>query len=231
MTSRVTSTRSGRPAPPTESKATSTAVSTAVSRVNRPLYLALRRLLRLLLKMSFGVVKGFRVEGADRLPRHRQPLIVACNHAAFIDSVYLIMALKERFTICGAKPRLFSSPVLRFAMALANILRVESRAQYLSDTAALLAAGERLLIYPEMGRFPDGLGEFKTWAAEVAIANRVPLLPCYLHGTTRGHSGPPRLIVGELLPGEGEAGALTAQLRRAILALAPSPAAATREGT
>ncbi len=194
-------------------------------RVNRPAFLALRGLLRFLLKGPFVVFKGFRVVGVDRLPRQPRPLILACNHAAFIDSVYLILAARSRFTICGAKPRLFRSTGLRFVMALANILKVEGREQFLADTGRLLAAGETLLIYPEMGRFAEGLGDFKTWAAETALANGVPLLPCYLYGTTRGHVGPPRLIVGEEIVAEGDADSLTDRLRQAIIALAPSPAA------
>ncbi len=196
-------------------------------RVNQPWFLALRGLLRFLLKGPFMVLKGFSVAGAERLPRRRQALILTCNHAAFIDSVYLILAVRSRFTICGAKPRLFRSALLRAAMALANILKVESREQFLADTSRLLAAGETLLIYPEMGRNASGLGEFKTWAAEVALANDVPLLPCYLYGTTRGHHGPPELIVGEALAAEGDEESLTGRLRQAILALAPSPVEAS----
>ncbi len=195
--------------------------------VNRPLPLAARGVLRLALSVALPVVKGFRVEGGERLPRSPRPLILACNHAAFVDSVYLIVAVGARFTICGAKPRLFRSAPLRAAMALANILKVENHEQFLADTAALLAAGETLLIYPEMGRFPDGLGDFKTWAAEVALDAGVPLLPCYLYGTTRGHAGPPKLIVGEELSPEGDAESLTRRLRRAIQALAPAAAAAS----
>ncbi len=193
--------------------------------VNRPSYLALRGLLRLLLKAPIAVLKGFRVEGGERLLEKRRAMILTCNHAAFVDSLYLILAVRRRFTICGAKPRLFRSGALRAVMALANILKVESREQFLADTSALLAAGETLLIYPEMGRFPDALGELKTWAAEVALANGAPLLPCYLYGTTRGHGGPPRLIVGSELVPEGAAEALTERLRREILALAPTSAA------
>ncbi len=194
-------------------------------RVNQPLFLALRGLLRFLLKGPAVVLGGFRVAGAERLPQRRRALILTCNHAAFIDSVYMILAVCPRFTICGAKPRLFRSALLRAAMALANILRVESREQFLADTGRLIAADETLLIYPEMGRNADRLGEFKTWAAEVALANDTPLLPCYLYGTTRGHDGPPRLIVGEELAAEGDAETLTGRLRQAILALAPSPVA------
>ena len=37
--------------------------------VNRPLFLALRGFLRLILKAPFQLLKGFRVEGGERLPR------------------------------------------------------------------------------------------------------------------------------------------------------------------
>lgn len=189
------------------------------SPVNRPLWLLLRRLLKTALVPVARWRKGFRVENPGRLPKTRRPLIVAANHAAFIDSVYLILALRPRFVVCGAKPRLFRNAKLRSAMALANILRVENHDQYLRDCSALLGAGEILLIYPEMGRFPEGLGPFKTWAADVALANGTPILPCYLAGTTRGQQGPPRLVVGEELAPSGDAETLTAQLRQTILAL------------
>lgn len=192
--------------------------------VNRPSWLLLRRLLRLLLRPLVFLVKGFRVQGGHRLPRQRRPLILVCNHAAFIDSIYIILALTPRFTICGAKPRLFRTPTRRALMALANILRVEDHGPFLDDCQALLKSGEILLIYPEMGRFADGLGPFKTWAADVALASGAPLLPCYLYGTTRGHQGPPRLMIGEELPPTGDATTLTAQLRQAIVDLAPPTA-------
>jgi 1-acyl-sn-glycerol-3-phosphate acyltransferase len=193
-------------------------------KVNQPAYLAARSLLRFKLKIALPLLKGFRVVGGERLPRRPRPLILACNHAAFVDSVYLIVAVPARFTICGARPTLFRTATLRAAMALANILKVEDHDQFRADTAALLAAGETLLIYPEMGRNASGLGDFKPWAAEVALAAGVPLLPCYLYGTTRGHVGPPKLVVGEELAPEGDADALTRRLRRAILALAPAAA-------
>jgi len=192
--------------------------------VNRPLPLLIRRALKLLLKGPFVLARGFRVEGAARLPSRRRPLILVSNHAAFIDSVYFILAVRPRFAVCGAKPRLFATAPRRLLMAIANILRVEDHDRFLADCGALLAAGEVLLIYPEMGRNPAGMGELKTWAAEVAIENRVPILPCYLYGTTRGHAGPPRLRVGEEMQPSGDAVELTCRLREAISSLAPEAA-------
>jgi 1-acyl-sn-glycerol-3-phosphate acyltransferase len=197
--------------------------------VNRPPWLLLRFLLRIFLRLPIHLLKGLRVQGAHNLPRQRRPLILACNHAAFIDSIYIILAVAPRFTICGAKPRLFRAPTRRALMALANILKVDGHPRFLNDCKALLEAGEILLIYPEMGRYAEGLGPFKTWAAEVALATGTSILPCYLYGTTSGHHGAPRLIVGEELRPSGDADTLTAQLRQTISALAP-PEAGLKEG-
>lgn len=181
--------------------------------------LVLRGLLRTLLAIYFYGIRHFKVCSSEKLPGKRQALILCCNHAALIDSIYIILAVKPRLTICGAKPRYFSTPFRRFLMRLANIIKVESRAGFLQDCGRLLQQAEIILIYPEMGRNPEGLGEFKTWAAEVALQNNVPILPCYLYGTTHGHSGPPRLIVGARIEPEGNAETLTTALRRRIVAL------------
>jgi 1-acyl-sn-glycerol-3-phosphate acyltransferase len=191
------------------------------SRVNRPPFLALRGLLKLLLLPLLGWKLRFRVVGGERLPRARRSLILACNHAALIDTVLLILAVRPRFTVCGAKPPYFRTAGRRFLMAVANILRVEDQATFLDDCRRLLRDGEILLIYPEMGRNPDGLGDFSDWAAEVALASGAPLLPCYLFGTTRGQEGGVRLFVGREMRPEGGAVELTASLKRAIEQLAP----------
>lgn len=168
------------------------------SPVNRPPWLFLRGVLKQLLRPIFRL-RGFSVVGPARLPNRRCSRIVVANHAAFIDTVYFILAMPVRFTVCGAHPRLFRNVRLRALMSLANILKVESREQFLDDCTTLLRSGEVLLIYPEMGRCPDGLGELRTWAAEVALAHGAEVQPCYLYGTTRGHRGPVQLRVGQPL--------------------------------
>jgi 1-acyl-sn-glycerol-3-phosphate acyltransferase len=191
------------------------------SRVNRRPFLVARRLLKLLLALPMRALTGFTVVGAERLPRDRRPLILACNHAALVDTVFMALAVRPRFTVCGAKPRYFRSAVLRTVMAVANILPVDGKESFLEDCHRLLVAGETLLIYPEMGRNPDGLGEFSTWVAEVALRDRVPILPCHLHGTAPGQDDRPRLVVGTELTPRGGARELTERLRSAIASLGP----------
>jgi 1-acyl-sn-glycerol-3-phosphate acyltransferase len=176
--------------------------------VNRPLPLLVRRLLRPLLRVAL-FARGFRALGAARLPRKRRALILIANHAAWVDSVLFIAAVRPRFTVCGAKPRYFETAPRRMLMALLNILPVRDRDEFVADCTSLLAKDEIVLIYPEMGR---NVGEFRTWAAEVALASGAPILPCYVGGTTR-------LIVGQELLPAGDAPSLTRQLFDAVAAL------------
>ena len=197
------------------------------SPVNGMGWTLVRELLRGVLR-PLTYLAGYRVDGRANWPRG-VPCIVVVNHAAFVDSVYVILAAPHRLTICGAKPRLFRSPGLRAVMALANILKVVDQDQFQQDCRHLLQRGETLLVYPEMGRYPDAMGPFKTWAAQVALASKVPVVPCYLYGTTRGQEGSPRLRVGRPMAPEDfesqNADELTAEIRRRIEALMPTGAA------
>ena len=186
--------------------------------VNRPLPLLVRRVLRPWLRAAF-FLRGFRVEGVERLPRQRRRLIVVANHAAWIDSMYFLAAVRPRFTVCGAKPGYFATAPRRALMATLNILPVRDQQTFIADCTSLLAANEITLIYPEMGRNPQGIGEFHTWAADVALASGAAILPCYIHGTTRGHTGPARLIVGHEIEPSGDAATLTERLFTSITSL------------
>ncbi len=186
--------------------------------VDRPLYRPARAALRRVLS-PLAKARGFRVHGAAHLPTGPERLIIACNHASFADTAYLAIALRTPFVVCGAKPRLFRTPAQRALMRLVNVLRVDDHDQYLSDVTSLLWRGHLVVAYPEMGRNADGMGRFETWVAEVALATSTPVLPVYLHGTTRGHEPPVRLHVGERLTPTGDATAFTARIRDAIEAL------------
>jgi len=187
-----------------------------IKNVNRPFFLSLRKILKFLIKPLLFTCLGFRIEGKTNLPRRRKPCIIISNHAAFVDSVFFVCSVKPRFTICGARPKYFKRFRSRILFRTANVLKVEDHAQFLRDCEALLKAGEVILVYPEMGRNRDGLAEFKTWAAEVALTNRVPVIPCYIYGTTTGHSGKKRLLVGDVIEPSGNPEELTREFKKRI---------------
>jgi 1-acyl-sn-glycerol-3-phosphate acyltransferase len=180
-----------------------------IKHINNPFFLSLRFILKRFIKPVVFIFKGYRIEGKKNLPKKRKPCMIICNHAAFSDSIYIICSLKPRFAVCGAKPKYFSTFVKRNIMQLANVMKVKNQGQFVTDCGKLLAAGNILLIYPQMGRFPAELHEFKTWAAEVALNNRVPVIPCYIYGTSTGHKGKKKLFVGEAIEPAGDPESLT----------------------
>jgi len=189
--------------------------------VNHPCCLLLRSVLKCALKPILFRNRRCRVVGQQNLPRTREPLVIVSNHPALIDSVYYICALRPRFMVCGAKPKYFSTSFRRIWMGIGNILKVENRDQFIHDCRRLLHQGETLLIYPEMGRTPHGLGPFKSWAVEIALESKTSILPCHISGTT-DRRAKKTIRVGSSIAPHGTPESLTQYFRQAILKLGGS---------
>lgn len=164
-------------------------------------------------------VRGFEVRHAERIPAVG-PWLLCCNHAAFVDSVYLHLAAPVDFAVCGGHPRLFRSRGRRLLMAVGNVRQVEDESSFMRVVGERLRAGRPVLVYPEGGRNPDGLGPFRPWAARASLEHEVPIVPAYLWGTTSGQEPPVRLSIGQMLRPSGDAEALTDRLRERIESLA-----------
>ncbi len=128
-----------------------------------------------------------RVDGLDNIPG-TGPAILASNHVAFIDSVFLplmvhrpirFMAKSEYFTRKGIKGRLMR--LFFTTIGCVPVDRSGGRA-----ARAALDAGKRVLddgelwgMYPEGTRSPDGqLYRGKTGVARLALESGVPVIPC-----------------------------------------------------
>jgi 1-acyl-sn-glycerol-3-phosphate acyltransferase len=128
-----------------------------------------------------------RVEGLDNIPE-TGPAILASNHVAFVDSVFLplvvhrpirFMAKSEYFTGKGLKGWL--SKVFFTTIGCVPVDRRGGRA-----ARAALDAGKGVLdegklwgMYPEGTRSPDGqLYRGKTGVARLALETGVPVIPC-----------------------------------------------------
>jgi 1-acyl-sn-glycerol-3-phosphate acyltransferase len=178
---------------------------------------------RMLLAVSFIRV---RVEGLEKLDP-KGSYVFAGNHASFMDIPAILALLPYQFRFF-AKKGLFSIPFLGTHLRRAGHVEVDrssARASLRSMGAGARLVRERgvsVLLFPEGGRSPKGLREFKEGAAYIAIKAGVPVVPIALVGMRRLlpmgsihiRPGRVRLRVGDPIPVTGLAPGDRAELTR-----------------
>ena len=177
-----------------------------------------------------------RMEGLEKLSPEGSYVFTA-NHLSYMDIPVLLASLPVQIRFL-AKRSLFRMPVLGWAMTRAGHIPVEredTRASLkaLAESARLLKErGISLLIFPEGGRSPGAMRDFKAGAAYVAIKAGVPAVPVGLIGTRQvlpmdsllPRGGPVRLRVGDPISTDGlkarDHEALTRRLQQRVAELA-----------
>jgi len=138
---------------------------------------------RMLLAVSFITV---RAEGLDKLDPHGSYVFVA-NHASFMDIPAILARLPYQFPVLRQEKPLrnpFSgyAPAPRGAPA-SRSLQPPRFAQEHDEGGRLIAQrGCVRAAFPEGGRAPQGLREFKDGAAYIAIKAGVPVVPIAIVG-------------------------------------------------
>lgn len=126
-----------------------------------------------------------RVEGAEHIPASG-PAILAANHRSNVDPVLLACAI-ERPVFFMSKAELFFwplGPILRW-IGQFPVRRGGADREALRQTAAVIARGDMLGLFPEGSR---GAGRFATihpGLAYVVLRERCPVLPVAMIGTDR----------------------------------------------
>lgn len=151
------------------------------------LYKALKTFAGPFIKMAYKPV----VEGLENVPK-KGGAILASNHLAVVDSMFLPLALKrdivfigksDYFTGKGFKGKL----VAKFMKSVGTIPVDRSGGKAHSALAAglkRLQQGELFGIYPEGTRSPDGkLYKGKVGVARLALIAKVPVIPVAMVGT------------------------------------------------
>jgi 1-acyl-sn-glycerol-3-phosphate acyltransferase len=149
-------------------------------------------------------------EGLENIPADG-PAIIASNHLAFCDSVFMPLLVPRKVTFL-AKSEYFTERGLkgRFKrLFMTGIGQVPIDRSGGSASQAALATGLRLLrsgellgIYPEGTRSPDGrLYRGRTGVAWMALEAGVPVIPCAMIGTERVN--PPGSVLWKLRPRPG----------------------------
>jgi len=187
---------------------------------------------QMLLAASFIRVRS---EGLERLDPGGSYVFVA-NHASYMDIPALLSVLPQQYRFF-AKTGLYRIPFLGWHLRWAGHLPVDrsnARNSLKSMSAGAQAIRERrisLLLFPEGGRSPKGLREFREGAAYIAIKAGVPVVPVAIVGmrellpmnSIHIRSGRVVVRVGEPIPTSGlkstDRAVLTERLYREIGAL------------
>lgn len=166
------------------------------------------RVCHLAASLVFALYFRLRIAGRQHIPPGG--MLVCCNHQSHLDPVLVGLACREPMTYL-ARDTLFvgwfaklivylgAIPIQRDGLGLAGVKRTLER----------LKIGEKVLIFPEGTRSPDGqLQPFKGGLALLARRAKVPLLPMAIVGAyeawPKGQAFPaPRtiqVVVGPAIP-------------------------------
>ena len=135
--------------------------------------------------LAFGFIR-LKIEGLEKLDRGATYVFVS-NHASYMDIPAILTALPFQFRFF-AKSGLYKIPFMGTHLKRAGHLPVDrsnARNSLKSMTAGariIAGRGVSVLLFPEGGRSPKGLREFKEGAAFIAIKAGVPVVPMALVG-------------------------------------------------
>ncbi|MDP2826842.1 MAG: AMP-binding protein, partial [Sulfuritalea sp.] len=169
-----------------------------------------------------------RVDGLEHLPA--DPAVFVANHASYIDGIALAAALPLPFCFV-AKQELASHPLAGPLLRRLGALFVErfDARQGVDDVRRLAqVAGARPLFFFAEGTFTRqrGLRPFRLGAFQIAVQNRLAVIPVVLTGTREilgaeswlPRRGALRIVVGVPIAACGEGWAAALQLRDAARA-------------
>lgn len=150
--------------------------------INRVVYGACR----VFLSSYFKLLHGFRVQGAENVPKKGGALIVS-NHASFLDPAVLGSAVWHRDIHFMARDTLFRNTFAKLwatSVGVVPINRNKGDLRALRDAVAIVNDGDILCLFPEGTRTPDGrLQSAKAGIGFLVEKSGVPAVPVFVKGT------------------------------------------------
>jgi 1-acyl-sn-glycerol-3-phosphate acyltransferase len=128
-----------------------------------------------------------RIEGRQHVPKHG-PVILACNHRSFLDSIFLPLVVPRRVTFV-AKAEYFDDPKTAWFFRGVGQIPIRREGGAASERAletafGVLTRGCVFGIYPEGTRTRDGcLHRGHTGVARLAFRSGAPIIPVGMIGT------------------------------------------------
>jgi 1-acyl-sn-glycerol-3-phosphate acyltransferase len=147
------------------------------------LYWVIKAILTPILRLFYRL----RIEGRDRIPE-RGPVILACNHRSFMDSLFLPLVIRRRVTFVAKAEYFDDKKTAWFFRGVGQIpIRREGGSaseRALSSATEVLEQGGVFAIYPEGTRTRDGyLHRGHTGGARLALRTGAPIVPVGMIGT------------------------------------------------
>jgi 1-acyl-sn-glycerol-3-phosphate acyltransferase len=137
-----------------------------------------------LLRIS-GLVRADTV-ALERLAEAGKPFIVAPNHIALWDVVFIIARLPG--AVCVMKKSILRNPVLGGGARLAGYIANDGTTRMIRNAASALEAGGQLLLFPEGTRTRPGarwINPLKGGCAIISLRAQVPIQPVFIRSDTR----------------------------------------------
>lgn len=128
-----------------------------------------------------------RVEGLENLSKEKN-YIFACNHTSTLDIFILPAALPQRFLFV-IREELFKIPLLgkyckNAGYLSLNIKKPMKSSRDIQNIIDLAKKGESIVYFPQGGR-KQGLQEFKSGIAKIALETQVPVIPIAISGSAK----------------------------------------------
>lgn len=151
-----------------------------------PRYTTRRRLIRLIAEPILDYLTDIEIIGAENLPQ-KGPFLVVANHFHFMDPVILLRMLPWPTEFLGGFHMPDAPAYATWIPKLWGIYTVRrgavSRTAFRA-TAAILAQGGIVGIFPEAGSWAPVLKPARPGTALLAVQSGVPVLPIGLDGVT-----------------------------------------------
>jgi len=146
------------------------------------------RLIRVVLYSSYRLRFRFKYFGSENVPGSEDPrgVILAPNHASYIDPPIMGISLKRRVTYL-AKEYLFSTFFVGWVLRMIGALPIKGEAHDFSSIRGLiriLNLGRCIVVFPEGTRSEDGrFKEPEGGIGFLAVKSGAWVVPVYIHGS------------------------------------------------
>ncbi|HVU35889.1 MAG TPA: lysophospholipid acyltransferase family protein [Opitutaceae bacterium] len=137
-----------------------------------------------------SLIRLFRIEYTGRVSETHDGLVLVANHPGLLDITYLLARMPE--AVCIFKPAIRRNPLLGAAARRAGYLASDGGHELVRNAAAKVAAGHRLILFPEGTRTPHGESPqpfrpgFALIAARAATPVQLVRIACDSNVLTRG---------------------------------------------